>query len=232
MGTWNTKINDNDTFLDIYNTFFDLYNQGEDPNDISKQIQEDFTEMFNDYDDRNNCLFGLALAQWETKALDPKVFQQVKEIIDTGNDLDVWKRLGADDKTLKQREVALSKFLLQLSTKREKPKRRVRPKYDFTYKDLINITAPDGRKTFTISEHFTNGAYVQTGSLLSWGQGGGSILYFEGQGKHISAKWRDSQTLEVTHDKDIVFTKKDTGFYYCGDQGTVIYIPTVLLLVK
>lgn len=53
MGTWNTKINGNDTFLGIYHTFFDLYNQGEDPNSISKQIQEDLTEMFNDYDDRN-----------------------------------------------------------------------------------------------------------------------------------------------------------------------------------
>ncbi|MDR3714184.1 MAG: hypothetical protein P4L51_15305 [Puia sp.] len=232
MGTWTTKINGNDTFLDIYHNFFDLYNQGGDPNNISKQIQEDFTEMFNDYDDRNNCLFGLALAQWETKALDLKVFQQVKEIIDSGNDLEVWKGLGADNKTLQLRKAALDKFLLQLSIEKEKPKRRVRPKHEFTYKDLINITAPDGQKVFTVSEHFTNGAYVQTGSLLSWGQGGGSILYFEGQGKHISAKWRDSQTLEVTHHKDIVFTKKDETFFYCGDQGKVIYIPIDLYPAK
>jgi len=232
MGTWDTKVNGNDAFLDIYNSFFDLYNQGNDPNDISKKIQEDFSEMFNDHDDRNNSLFGLALAQWETKALDPKIFQQVKEIIDTENDLEVWKSLGADEKTLKKRKIALDKFLLHLSTEKEKPKRRAKPKYEFTYRELINITAPDGQKTFTVSEHFTNGAYVQTGSLLSWGNGGGSVLYFIGQGKHISAKWRDSQTLEVTYDKDIVFTKRDTQFYFCGDQGTVIYIPNFLRSVK
>lgn len=127
--------------------------------------------------------------------------------------------------TLKQRKAALDKFLLQLSNEREKPKRRVRPKHDFTYKSLINVTAPDGQKVFTVREHFTNGAYVQTGSLLSWAEGGHSILYFEEEGKHISAKWRDSQTLEVTHHKDIVFTKKDKTFFFCGDQGKVIYIP-------
>ena len=28
MGTWNTKINGNDTFQEIYQNFFDAYNQG------------------------------------------------------------------------------------------------------------------------------------------------------------------------------------------------------------
>ena len=39
--------------------------------------------MFEDYDDRNNSLFGLAFAQWETKSLDPTIYKQVKEIIET-----------------------------------------------------------------------------------------------------------------------------------------------------
>ena len=54
MGTWSTKINGNDTFQDIYQSFFDLYNQGESPTDISKKIQEDFSEMFEDYGIVNN----------------------------------------------------------------------------------------------------------------------------------------------------------------------------------
>jgi hypothetical protein len=228
MGTWNTKINGNDTFLDIYQNYFDLYNQGQNPIDVSKQIQEDFAGMFNDYDDKNNSLFGLALAQWETKSLDPAIYQQVKEIIETGKDIQLWKERGADDKALKQRQGVLNKFLTQLSTEREKPKRRARPKFEFTYNQLVNVTAPDGKKTFTVSEHFTNGVYEQAGSMLSWGNGGGSILYFKAQGKFISAKWRDSQTLEVTHDRDIVFTKKNETFYFCGGGGKVMYIPTTL----
>src|SRR5688572_21047431 len=224
MGSWNTKINGNDTFQDVYQTFFDLYNQGKEPAVISKQIQEEFVEMFNDPDDRNNSLFGLAWAQWETKALDPKIFQQVKEIIETGKDIELWKDLGADEKTLKKRQAALDKFLTQLATEKEKPKRRSRPKLEYTSNQLVNITAPDGKKILTVSEHFINGEYVNTGALLSWGSGGSSILYFKEQSKFISAKWLDSQTLEVTHDKDIVFTKKDNTFFFSGDQGKVIYI--------
>lgn len=101
MGTWNNQIDGNDTFQDIYQNFFDLYNQGQNPVEIPKQIQDECAEMFEDYDDRNNSLFGIALAQWETKSLDPTVYKQVKGIIETGNDLEIWKGLGADEKTLK-----------------------------------------------------------------------------------------------------------------------------------
>ena len=156
MGTWNTKINGNDTFLDIYQDFFDLYNQGENPVDISKLIQDNFAENFNDSDERNNCLFGLILAQWETKSIDPVIFGEVKEIIESGKDIGVWKDLGADEKTLKQRQTSLDKFLAQISTDKEKPKRRVRSKFEFETIDLVKITAPDNLKTFEVSEEFAN----------------------------------------------------------------------------
>ena len=225
MGTWNTKINGNDTFQDIYQNFFDLYNQGQNPVDISKQIQDDFAEMFNDYDDKNNSLFGLTLAQWETKSLDPTVYKQVKEIIETDNDLEVWKGLGADNKTIEKRKKELNKFLTQISTEREKPKRRVRPKFEFEMINLVNAIAPDNLKKFDVNEEYTNKNYVHTSGLMMWGQGGGSVLYFTGQGKNISAKWLDSKTIEITHDKDIVFTMQKDSAYFCGDDIKVIYKP-------
>ena len=224
MGTWNNKIDGNDTFQDIYQNFFDLYNQGQNPVDVSKQIQGDFAEMFNDYDDRNNSLFGLALAQWETKSLDPTIFKQVKEIIETGNDLEVWKELGANEKTLRQRKSALDKFLIQISTEREKPKRRIRPKFEFEMINLVDAVAPDNLKTLGINEEYTNKEYVHTSGLLMKGQSGGSILYFTGQGKSISAKWLDNKTLEIRHDKTIEFEKKDETFYLSGDEGVIKYI--------
>jgi hypothetical protein len=225
MGTWNNKINGNDTFQDIYQNFFDLYNQGQNSTYISKQIQDDFAEMFNDYDDKNNSLFGLSFAQWETKSLDPTVYKKVKEIIETGNDLEVWEGLGADEKTLKQRKTILDKFLIQISTDREKPKRRVKQKFVFTTIELVKAVAPDNKKVFEASEDYTNGVYEQTGSGISWATGGGSVFYFTGQGQFVTARWLDSQTLEVRHDKNIVFTKRDETFFYSGDQGKVIYIP-------
>lgn len=224
MGTWNNKIDGNDTFQDIYQNFFDLYNQGQNPADVSKQIQDDFAEMFNDYDDRNNSLFGLALAQWETKSLNPTIYKQVKEIIETGNDLEVWKGLGADEKTLKLRKVTLDKFLTQISTDREKPKRRVRPKFEYNAIHLLTLPAPDGQKTFEIIESYVNGEYKDTSSGITWAGGGGSVFYFYTQGKFVTARWVDSHTLEIRHGKTIEFAKKDESFCFCGDQVIINYI--------
>jgi len=223
MGTWNTAINGNDTFLDIYQNFFGLYNEGQNPDNISKQILADYQEMFNDYDDRNNSLFGLAMAQWETKSLDPNIFNQVKDIIENEKDLILWE--GSDNKTLKKRQTVLSKFLTQISTEREKPKRRARPKFEFEMINLIDAKAPDNLKSFGVNEEYSNKQYTHTSGLMMWGQGGGSVLYFTGQGKNICAKWLDSKTLEVTHDNDINFTMKKDSAYFCGDDIKVIYKP-------
>lgn len=285
MGTWSVKINGNDTFYDIYQTFFDLYNKGQNPVDISKQIQNDFDDMFNDAEDKNNSLFALALAQWETKSVDPNIFQQVKEIIDSGKDLELWKGLSADDKTIEQRRIILNDFLIKISSEKRNPKRRVtpnefitielsdiiafdtennpeiwkmvsadetikmkrtliinkyllqlseerkkingklKPKFQFVTIVLSKVIAPDGNKVFDASEHYTNFQYSQTGSGLSWNTGGGSVFYYREQGQIVSVDWLDSQTLEVRHNKDVVFVKKDETFFYSGDQGKVIYIP-------
>jgi len=224
MGTWNAEINGNDSFLDIYQVFFDLYNQGHNPTSASKQIQDDYAEMFEDYEDRNNSFFGLALAQWETKSLSSEIYKKVKEIIEYGDDIKLWKELGADEKTLKQREIFLDRFLVQISTEREKPKRRIKPKFEFDMINIVDISAPDSLKTLRINEEYSNKKYIHTSGIMSWKDGGGSVLYFTGQGKNISAKWLSSQVLEITHDKNINFIKKDNSAYYCGDDVKVIYI--------
>lgn len=89
---------------------------------------------------------------------------------------------------------------------------------------LVNIISPDNKKTFTITEHFTNGKYIHTTAMMDWGIGGSGIFHFIGQGKFISARWINGQILEVIHDKNIAFPppKWDT-FFFCGDQGKIIY---------
>lgn len=223
MGTWNTKIKGNDVFLDIYQNFLDLYNQGKNPIDISRKIRDDFAEMFNDYEDKNNSLFGLALAQWETKSLDPIVYKKIKEVIETGNDLQIWKELGADNKTLEKRKKELDKFLTQISTEREKPVRRVKPKLEFEIINLVNAVAPDSLKKFSLNEEYANKDYVHTSGLMMWGQVGGSVLYYKGKGKTVSVKWLDSKSLEITHDINIEFTMKKESAYFKGDDIRIIY---------
>jgi len=224
MGNWSNRIDGNDTFQDIYRAFFDLYNQGKDPNEVSEQIQEDFAAMFEDYDDRNNSLFGLAFAQWETKSLDSSVYKKVKEIIETGADLEVWKGLGADVKTIKQRQTLLDKFLIKISTEKEKAKRRVKSKFEYSAIHLLTLSAPDDSKIFEIIESYVNGEYKDTCSSISWLSGGGSVFYFYEKGKFVTARWADSQTLEIKHDKTITFAKKDESFFFCGDKVVINYI--------
>lgn len=224
MGTWNIKINGNDTFQDVYQVFFRLYNEGQNPVAISKQIQNDFAAAFSDHDDHNNCLFGLAMAQWETKSLDPEIFNQVREIIETGKDLDLWKELGADAETLQKRKKELHLFLIQISSERQKPKRRVKPKFEFEMIHLVKAIAPDNLKTFEVNEEYVNKKYVHTSGLMMWESGGGgSVLYFKELGKNISVRWLNAQTLEITHGKDIAFSMKKEGAYFRGDDVKVIY---------
>ena len=78
MGVWNTEIKGNDTTLDIYSNFFEKYNNGGSQVWVSNEIKTEFAHYFSDSDDRNNSLFGLALAQWETKSLEPEILKQVK----------------------------------------------------------------------------------------------------------------------------------------------------------
>lgn len=122
MGTWNTSIKGNDAASDIYSDFFDLYNDGKNPVDISQKIFADYQEVLDNPHDCNNFWFALALAQWETKSLDENVYRNVKEIIDSGKDLKVWEELGADKKDIQKRKEVLDKFLVTIQTEKEKPR--------------------------------------------------------------------------------------------------------------
>jgi len=124
MGTWGTAISSNDTYSDIYSDFFDLYNDGLDVSEISKKLIADNQGTINDTDDCNNFWFALAKAQWECKQLDKGIFERVKNVIETGVELEVWRQLDADEKDIKKRKAVLDKFLVDLQTERLKAKPR------------------------------------------------------------------------------------------------------------
>jgi len=124
MGSWGTAISSNDTYSDIYSEFFDLYNNGLDVSEISKKLISDNKEILNDPDECNNLWFALAKAQWECKQLDKNVFDQVKKIVETGADIDIWRELNANEKDIKKRKFILDKFLLDLQKERLNPRAR------------------------------------------------------------------------------------------------------------
>jgi hypothetical protein len=124
MGTWGTAINSNDTSSDIYADFFDLYNEGENPEEIARKLISDHRALIENPDDSNNFWLTLALALWETKSLDQYIYEKVKEIIESGQDLECWRTLGAEAVEIKKRKIALEKFLEKISTAKDKPKER------------------------------------------------------------------------------------------------------------
>src|SRR5690606_9910284 len=124
MGAWGTAISSNDTYVDIYGEFFNLYNDGLDVAEISKKLIADNQEIINDKDDCNNFWFALAKAQWECKQLDKEIFNLVKKVVETGADIEVWRQLDADEKDIKKRKIVLDKFLADLQTERPKAKSR------------------------------------------------------------------------------------------------------------
>lgn len=224
MGAWSEKIKDNDTTSDIYSAFFDKYNSGENPDLISKSIKTEYAHYFSDSDDRNNALIGLALAQWETKSLESDLHREIKDLVESGKDLIIWKDLGANEKLLKKRKTELDKFLTQISTERDKPKRRIRPKFEFSTNVLIKAIAPDNKKEFVIQEEFGNGKYIHTSGIMTWYSGGGAgIIYHDKLGGKINANWINSQTVEIIYETGLYFSKKETNSYFCGDEIMIKY---------
>ncbi|EMY79886.1 hypothetical protein pgond44_14678 [Psychroflexus gondwanensis ACAM 44] len=122
MGTWGTAIKSNDTSADIYAEFFDLYNDGKEPNKIKEKLISDNPESSNDF------WFALALALWETKSLPTEILEKVRQIIKSGSDLKLWEELDASKSDIKKRKIVLEKFLVKLESERLKAKARKKKK--------------------------------------------------------------------------------------------------------
>ena len=128
MGTWGTGIKDNDAFADIYYEFYELYNNGGQPDIISKKVIDENWEILEIEEEKHNLWFAIALAQWETKSLEPKVLEIVENIISSGEDLKIWLELGASEQDIKKRKIVLDKFLEKIKSFRPKAKPRKRKK--------------------------------------------------------------------------------------------------------
>lgn len=128
MGTWGTGLSSNDIFADIYGEFFELYNEGKDVGEITNKLLRTNQSLFHDKGDSNNFWFAIAKAQWECKALDKDVYNKVKSIIESEENLTVWRELGADQREVRKRNEILQKFLVQLGQERQKPKPRKKKK--------------------------------------------------------------------------------------------------------
>jgi hypothetical protein len=124
MGTWGTGILENDNSNEIYDLYFEHYQNGIKPTEILKLIKKEYNHLDKEDDSICDFWFTIALALWETCSLEKRVFNKVAKCITDETDLKIWAKLEADDETIKERKKVLNKFLKQIQKPREKPKTR------------------------------------------------------------------------------------------------------------
>ncbi|WP_324026358.1 hypothetical protein QSV08_02700 [Maribacter sp. BPC-D8] len=127
MGTWNSEIFGNDTSCEVQEYFYEKYNLGLEPDEISKLITQKFNYSLNDFEDKNNVLFALGFCLWETKSLRTPELNEIESIIERGEDLKILKGLNATDDFLNERQKYLVKFLKKISVEKSNPKKRKKP---------------------------------------------------------------------------------------------------------
>jgi hypothetical protein len=101
-----------------------MYNSGLDVAEITENILSTNVELQSDYEDKHSFWFALAKAQWECGALDVNVYEKVKSIIQSGDDLKLWIELNGTSQDAEKRKKVLEDFLEKISLPAAKIKKR------------------------------------------------------------------------------------------------------------
>lgn len=230
MGTWSEAILGNDTSCEVRERFFELYDNGENPENIADIVLNEQQENL-EYD-RTNVWIGLALACWECKVLTEEILSEIRKLVETCEDITFCKELDADSKFLKKRKKVLNDFLIKISKEKDKPRLRKKiPKQVASiYSAGMCCTYQNLHKKYigvyiTKSEHFRNRGEIE--------------FYF------LSLETETFPTLEMFADSTLHIEKLDdcwgkyeyrgmaTGISYEKDEKESFYknIPQVLQIV-
>lgn len=212
MGHWGTGLSSNDTYQDVYETFFEYYNNDWEIDKIKDQIKADFKETLEIEEDVDNFWFALATALWECDALDKETLSK----IDSNHDLKVWKELGATEQDLKKRKVVLDKFIAKISSPPLKAKKRK--------KIRIKIVKPIFEKGDCLIYKLRNGNYggVFVLEAEQEGQNGYNFIAATTINKNERPTVKDFETADILTiwDKEIygkiqqVLTKEEFIAYW------------------
>ncbi len=125
MGCWGMGLTQSDEFCEIYDRFMDSYNNGKLVSEISSAILAEYHAEFDDNDGiMHDVYFALAKAEWMCCEQSELVLNRVKEIIESGANIEFYRELEATEKDLKVRRKNLEKFWNSLQTPRAKPRQR------------------------------------------------------------------------------------------------------------
>ena len=154
MGTWSTRIFDDDGAADIRAEYRILLGYKMDPEQAWQLIYDYFYPDFKDSDDEDVFWLSVALYQWQNGILKDEVKQRALQCIDDESYLEVWKE--GDPAVYKKRKAVLT----QLKDK------------------LINeVNAP--RKVAKCSPYYREKTKFSIGDVFSYTHENGNISYIE-----------------------------------------------------
>lgn len=124
MGTWGTKLTNDDFTLDIISEFFELYDNGEDSKDIRNKLESSYADSIEDADEGHLFWLALAKAQWDIGFLDKDILEKVEDIVNS--DIDTKKWIELDGENPEKRQRLIKEFAKEIKTPRIKPRKRKR----------------------------------------------------------------------------------------------------------
>lgn len=216
MGAWNAKIFGDDVALDIRAAFLDRLASGEDVEQATRLISEEFGEQLADSDDGPVGWLALAAAQWEYGCLQADTKARALAIIEDQHALSRWT--GAE-RTKREKELAtLAKKLLSRQPAKKRPRRR----------RVIEVPrhalpGPDGLAVATASEIGACGQ-VMVEMIVGGHRGGTGVFAAPGVGhQHIGLMWLGADTLQITYPATATPDKKEDTAFFFGRTIRCIY---------
>jgi len=171
MGIWGTGIFQNDTACDIRNSYRDYLGQGMTGSQATTRILQEFGGGLS-ADPHEHAVMWMALAavQWKHGSLDEETKAKALSVIQSGTDLEHWKR-GTKD--FAKRQGALEKLRVQITSPQpvsKKVVRRILCESRWSEGDLFGYRLLDGRLIlFKVIGHFTDkGGKYPVCHLLDW----------------------------------------------------------------
>jgi hypothetical protein len=144
MGAWGTGILSDDTVRDIYDSYIDLFNRGDAPENIRLHLLKVYASSLRDTDEGPLVWLAIAKAQWDCGQLEAEVLAKVQEVVRDGLGLKRWAEQG--QRLLERRKAALQQFLAKLESvnvRPRKPRKAIKRNPLFKPGDCLAVRLPD-----------------------------------------------------------------------------------------
>lgn len=123
MGLWGVALSSSDTYLDVYDSFYELFNANTPADEIVLRLEKGFEDVLSEPDDAPDFVFAVCKAIWEIGAVSEKYWDKLSEIVATESEVDRWIRLdGSQRDAIKRHNNAVS-LLEKIQVKNPRPKR-------------------------------------------------------------------------------------------------------------